>query len=230
MIDKLDWDSNFFNLKIGKLTTDENHLNGVADSILNQYDLVYIFSEQELNDLNARVHLVDVKVNFSKTNLGFNEGIIISEYNNTKHSYNKLLELAILSGVHSRFKKDHRFNIGAYEKLYKMWIDKSIDKSIAQHVLVDVLDGELAGFVTLQFSTDGIGIIGLIAVDPLYQGKKIASRLIQSCENLCISNNINKLEVSTQLDNNPAMQLYKNAKFNIKTKQFIYHHWTYDTI
>ena len=225
MIEKLVWDSDFFNLKIGKYNTTESQLKGATHLELNKYDLIYIFSEQEFINLAPEVHLVDVKINFSKTNLHFNDGIVISEYDYTKHSYNKLLELALLSGVYSRFKKDCNFSAGSYENLYKMWIDKSIDKSIAQYVLVETYEGELAGFVTLQFKPESKGIIGLIAVDPLFHGKKIASRLIQACENLCVLNNINVLEVSTQLDNKPAMRLYEYSKFTIKNQQFIYHHW-----
>jgi ribosomal protein S18 acetylase RimI-like enzyme len=225
MIEKLVWDSDFFNLKIGKVTTIENHLNKLSENELNQFDLVYIFSEHELSENVLNAQLLDIKVNFSKTNLCFKQVLNISEYDDSKHNYNKLLELTFLSGIYSRFKKDHRFSTGSYEKLYKMWIDRSIDKSIAQHVLVEMLEGELAGFVTLQFKPDGIGVIGLIAVNPLFQGKKIASRLIQACENLCTLNNINVLEVSTQSDNNPAMNLYENSEFNIKNQQFIYHYW-----
>lgn len=225
MIEKLVWDSDFFNLSIGKRTSSDHHLYDFNEPELNHYDLVYIFSEHELKELDSKIQLFDVKVNFLKTNLCFDEDITISEYDSKKHSYNTLLELTYLSGAYSRFKKDHKFNSGSYEKLYKLWIDKSIDKSIAQYVLVETYEGELAGFVTLQFKPEGIGVIGLIAVSPLFQGKKIASRLIQACENLCVLNNIAVLEVSTQLDNKPALRLYENSKFTLKNQQFIYHHW-----
>jgi dTDP-4-amino-4,6-dideoxy-D-galactose acyltransferase len=225
MIEKLVWDSDFFNLNIGKVTTTETNLIGISKNELNQFDLVYIFSEHGLKENLPKVQLLDVKVNFSKTNFCFKEVANISDYDDSKHNYNKLLELTFLSGIYSRFKKDNKFSAGSYEKLYKMWIDRSIDKSIAQHVLVEIFEGELTGFVTLQFKPNATGVIGLIAVDPLFQGKKIASRLIQACENLCVLNNINVLEVSTQLDNKPAMRLYENSKFTIKKQQFIYHHW-----
>lgn len=227
MIETLNWDSDFFGLSIGKLVIDPNFKLTLLDTEKKTYDLLYLFSDKSLNfQSEYDIKLVDVKVNFTKEGLTLNREQFCQEFNPDLHAYPEILELAYLSGVYSRFKLDRHFHVESFKKLYKTWLDNSISKKIANYVLVEIIDGVIAGFVTLKLYDQRYGQIGLIAVHPNYQGKRIASKLIQSCENLCVLNQINKLNVSTQLDNKPAMNLYKNSKFNIQDQQFIYHYWT----
>ena len=225
MIENLEWDSDFFGISIGKLIIGENFKNQIIDLSSNSYDLIYIFSESILTGLDKEIKLIDVKVNFVKTLLSVNSNEDCKEFNSELHSYKELLSLAYLSGIYSRFKLDNKFKNDDFNRLYKIWLDRSIEKIIADHILIEVIDEEIAGFVTLKFHKKNFGQIGLIAVNPKFQGRKIASKLIQACENLCLKNNIGKLIVETQLDNKPAMSLYKHSKFSIQNQQFIYHFW-----
>lgn len=219
MISKVDWDSEQFGLKIGRLQLSPDMAFDIPafKAEAREYQLVYVFSDKQL-DLDNAFYLADSKVVFSKSldSESDIEGIFV--FDAKKDNYDKLLQLAYLSGVHSRFKTDPGFVNNEFEHLYKIWLDKSLRGEIADYVLL-IKDGEeIAGFVTLKIQSPDKAIIGLIAVDESFRGRRIASRLIEACETLAIRDGVKKLEVPTQFQNKPAMALYK--KINSKSLKF----------
>ncbi|NOR87168.1 MAG: GNAT family N-acetyltransferase [Bacteroidales bacterium] len=231
MVKKLEWDSNLFGYSIGFVEVNEevgfDEVKFIEEA--KSYKLVYVIASDELNStLNLR--LVDRKVVFTK-DLEYKENEAeIVEFNSKKHSYQELLDLAYLSGNSSRFYKDTNFKNNEFEKLYKQWIDKSISNEIAFKVLIKFVHNKLAGFVTLSSKDTSTSQIGLIAVNGLFQGRNIATNLINECEYFAFKKKHLILDVATQLDNKPAMKLYESNKFKIKSINYIYHFWNYDTI
>ena len=146
------------------------------------------------------------------------------------HSYEELLDLAFLSGNLSRFKVDSNFSNNEFEKLYKEWVNNSINKKIAFKTFVKTVQKKVVGFITLGEKDADTAKIGLIAVNEMFQGKRIASKLIKSCEIISKQNKYAGLEVSTQFSNNQAMAFYKKNDFEINKITYIYHLWNYDTI
>ena len=135
MIQKADWDSNFFGFNIGKIDLDptdniEEFLNDAS-----KFKLVYIFSNKELTI--PGLNLVDKKVIYEKkiNNTGNFDNQLnnesISLFSEQDHSYEQLLNLAYLSGTYSRFRLDKGMPEGYFNKLYKLWLDNSLNKSIA---------------------------------------------------------------------------------------------------
>jgi len=147
----------------------------------------------------------------------------IHDYNKKKVSKN-LLNLAYLSGQYSRFLLDKRMPENAFEKLYEVWIKRSILKEIADKVFVAQINGEIIGFVTLRIK-GGEGQIGLIAVSEQAQGKKIGSKLIDACILYLQGKSIDKLIVSTQLDNIRACKFYEKYGFEKELTTNTYHFW-----
>ncbi|MEO7767482.1 MAG: GNAT family N-acetyltransferase [Ferruginibacter sp.] len=228
MIKNKAWDSAFFNLNVGEIyiqKADEfSHIN--LDD-LKKYDVVYVFTDEEMTG-NINVVLVDTKVTWKKgiSNTNYKLANNIKSLNDgTDYSYDELLNLAYISGTYSRFKSDSHFNNGEFNKLYKMWLDSSLNKSIAFDTLVDIRDNNLAGFITIGFANQECSQIGLVAVAPNYQGMGIASSLISAAEFQSYEKGCKYLMVATQSENIAAMQLYKKAGFNIFSKKFIYHIW-----
>ena len=132
----------------------------------------------------------------------------------------RLLSLAILSGHHSRFKKDTRLSSN-FIRLYTLWVENSLKGLIADMVLVHMIDFDIKGFLTLQDESNYVQI-GLIAVDPKYWGKGIGSSLLNSIAYMYPNKEI---LVSTQKENKGAAALYEKNGFYINTKKFIYHLW-----
>lgn len=226
MIEKLDWDSQFFGYQIGKLILSNN-----ADYkyIFSQdtFDLIYVFSNEIIYD--ERFFHADNKVVFhkriSKRNYNADLQIKCFSFDNSTMSYSELEALAIESGKYSRFKLDSNFVNNEFEKLYKQWIYQSVNKKIAMEVLVYQIDNRLAGFISIGKKSDRLAGIGLVAVSPEFQGKGIGSILVKAAENYSIENGFTEIQVVTQEFNENAVKLYRKNGFNLLEKTYIYHYW-----
>jgi len=231
----LEWDSNFFGFKVCRInepSLSNDELTEVL-KLLNslQIDLVYYSKENKLTSLNGisafyDIKLVDKKTTFAKKlNLSsvVNQNSAISEY---KENYpeKKLLELAIESGVYSRFNVDEKIERGKYQELYSLWIINSVSKKLAKEVLVFRADNEIAGFVTLGEKNERADI-GIIAVDSFYRGKGIGKSLMLSAEKWFIDKKYSSIQVVTQGENIPACRLYESCGYNIDKVEYFYHLW-----
>lgn len=223
----LKWDSKFFNLKIGKITDVEQPLSAQE---IKEYDLIYI---EQLNDKKIKkksatlfnIEYTDKKINYLKTLKKGTPQVHgnIKEYH-FKTANKKLTDLAIQSGVYSRFKLDSQFSDEWYKKLYIQWIKNSVKKKSADVVLVygDVKKPE--GFITLLFKGQ-LAQIGLIAVDAEHQNKGIGKALIGAAEYFAEKNNCTKLQVITQSENKNACHFYEKRGFKKESIIYTHHHW-----
>lgn len=230
----LDWDSTFFNLKIGRIDYNDKISKILNEISLNEnFDLIYLFSKTYLNQEEiemlrniAEVKLVDKKVTFLKMLDNTKISKIhcnIEEVNESAYN-ERLYNLALLSGSHSRFKTDVRFKSGSFENLYKTWLNKSLKGEFDDKVFVYMNNGNIDGFITLKIIQDSL-IIGLIAVNEVCHGKGIGRSLIARAEHYANENGITKIFVSTQEDNTNAFKFYLSQNFLISAKDYIYHIW-----
>jgi dTDP-4-amino-4,6-dideoxy-D-galactose acyltransferase len=227
MINKKDWDSNFFGYPVGEFIVNSGEVFDASKfkAECAGFKLVYVFSEEELTE-ERNLKLVDKKVAFSKElNEDRAEDHTIIEFNQEVHSYDELLNLALLSGIYSRFYLDIKFVNNEYFRLYKEWLDKSISREIAQNILIKIINNKIVGFVTLKTSNTPTAQIGLIAVDKNFYGENIGTSLIRKTEKLSKEQNCSFLNVVTQLDNAPGFNLYVKNNFSLKQKIYTYHLW-----
>ena len=110
MISELNFDSQIFDINVGKLEMLNTNFQ-VDHKDLNEYDLVYVFSNAKLDGLDYE--WMDTKLTFdldlnnsiSKAITNQNEQVC-SEFNIDIHDFASLKKLAFLSGIYSRFKQD----------------------------------------------------------------------------------------------------------------------------
>lgn len=222
----LEWDSNFFNKKIGKITIESEDDISLKEII--NYDLIYVFSQNGKLNLNLVdkkiVYLIDDLKNYTIdfTNLElFHVG---------KNNHHDLLDLALQSGELSRFKLDSNFKNEEYKKLYTEWIKKSISKELATDIIIKKDNEKIIGFASLARKDNRLADISLVAVDADYRGKGIAKEIIKNTIALAKKQGYKKIQVVTQLDNRPANLLYEKAGFEKNNLTYIYHIWNNDTI
>lgn len=237
-IEYLDWDSNFFNLKVGQIIINKNDDLEIElhNSLNSKYELLYIISDKNLiidNKILIKYcgKLVDRKVTFIKEILSNNkQSSFIYEYLNKELNL-ELEQLAYEAGKYSRFKLDDNIENIYFYKMYKIWIEESIKHNIASNVFIANENNTIKGFATLKlFETKGV--IGLIAVSPDSQGKGYGRELLNSCENELYKKNIKYIEVSTQYINENACNFYKKCNYKISEIKNVYHFWikNYDSI
>jgi dTDP-4-amino-4,6-dideoxy-D-galactose acyltransferase len=227
MIEKLEWDSEFFGYPVGQIQIEKPDRENISNAIKNsmEFKLVYLISPQRIDFAVTGLKLVDIKTRLgkqikSKPNYSFQK---IHEYTGVEDD--QLKSLALQSGIYSRFKIDSNFINGEFEKLYLKWISDSINKTIADKIIV-YEDGNknYNGFITIIFK-EQFSEIGLIAVDEKSRGNGIGKALLDYADHCTISRKFNKIEVVTQLENISAMKLYKKCGYKIISTKYIYHLW-----
>jgi len=222
MIQYLDWDSQFFNAKIGKVICDSHFSieNIWGEKQAKGYDRIYLFSKTKLKSYHPSLLLVDEKVTFSmKVKPKKKKPEYCNIYDGDINE--ELLKLSLLSGHKSRFKSDPFFK-PQFRQFYTLWLQNSLNKSFADEVIVASIEKHIAGFVTLKKESNS-GSIGLIAVNDQYQGKGIGKDLLLAANNWFIENQIQFSEVVTQIDNTKACIFYKSFGYHQKKIEYIYH-------
>lgn len=232
-IEHLQWDSIFFGIKTGRIifNQSEDDLLELLPEARNQnYKLLYVFSDEyiELSDnilSKWNGYLVDRKIVYQKEVCCYNvlNKKIVSPYTSFEISKD-LLDLAYISGSHSRFRLDKKFPTGSFERMYKEWLLKSLNGELADMVYVASENNKILGFVSLKCK-DNIGEIGLIAVNNEVQGKGLGTKLINACEKYLTEKSIYTLFVATQLNNKQACQFYEKYSFKKHKATNIYHFW-----
>lgn len=231
----LEWDSEFFHVKVATIT--EPYLNKARLKILLDelkcmgVRLVYWASARELSagtiaDCNGC--LVDRKITFniSFDDLKANDFDLVSIVEPFSVSMNvKELEyLAIESNVYSRFVADPNISNEKAADLYKIWINKSLAKEIADEVLVIRNGKQVVGMVTLG-EKGGRGDVGLIAVDRNFRGMRYGEALILAAQKWFVMQDYKSGQVVTQGENIPACKLYSKCGYLVEKIEYFYHFW-----
>lgn len=235
-IQLLSWDTETFHKKIGRVCFEEavsyeEFYELLTLARLEKFELLYIFQSEEIDFFNkvefADMSLVDQKVIFEKKlepdNLREDVSPFVSEYQDEKVTP-QLLNLAYESGRFSRFYVDKHFPRNDFQKLYSQWITRSVSKEIADEVLIYEKEGKISGMLTYKI-TDNVATIGLIAVDPQIQGKRIGTELMTFLEHKLSKLAIFDINVATQKQNVRACCFYEKNDYSIKQITNIYHVW-----
>lgn len=227
---KLEWDSKFFNQRIGMLEIKENYdqleLTEKLVSAKLDFDLIYLFTPHALNVPGAL--LVDKKITYERHIDFFDKNSVTDSiyFDESMHDIKQLRDLAICSGVYSRFNVDKNFRPGQFEDLYIEWLHNSMKKSPSNKVFVVAQEKRIQGFVTLFQKNNGFAQIGLIAVGVEFRGRGVASDLLKHTLNYLALNDFKSLSVVTQQDNLPANSLYRKLNFIEKDIVNVYHYWS----
>ncbi len=232
----LPWDSTFFGLRVAAITNPQIQPVELGlllqKSRLDGVELVYWPSDIRLDESTALAlggYLVDIKVTFGKC-LAAANAIDISTSRVRPGPYSPgmpaadLELLAIQSGQYSRFSADPRIGRDKFEALYRLWIHRSLTKSIAHEVLVIQDGARVVGMVTLT-EINGRGNIGLVAVESGYRGRGYGEALIRGADTWFQSNGFSSVQVVTQDGNVSARRLYKRCSYSVERTEFFYHFW-----
>ncbi len=230
----LDWDSNFFKMRVARVLKSAKQFLDLIPIFKEleseKIDLAYFSSKEEISGSEKiifqdfEMNLVDEKATFlKKLEKQSKNHPNISAY--TENIIEPtLFDLAIESGIHSRFKVDERIPNSKFEEMYRLWMINSVNKKISDVVLVYKEADKIIGFVTVG-KKENRGNIGIIAVDATGRGKGIGKSLVNAAENYCIEIGLKYLQVVTQGKNIPACKLYEKCGFDLESILYFYHIW-----
>lgn len=227
------WDTEFFGIKTGRIipaSLRENQLVSMLTEMRQKgFQLVYWSSKhQYAYDFQSYSGiLVDKKVTYEINLRNINPASIPvpkTESYSSSLPFAQLEKLAVQSGVYSRFALDNKFPHEKFTALYKAWIRKSVSGEIADEVLVIRQNNQIAGMVTLS-NKNGVGDIGLIAVDKKFRGRKFGQQLVWDAQRWFIQHSCHTSRVVTQGDNLSACRLYEKCGYQKTKIEFYYHFW-----
>lgn len=235
MINYLEWDSHFFGYKVGKiyisdLVVDLQVL--LQDAQKHHYKLLYVrIANQALfQTLKAELEKwgkwVDERITFLKDISHLQnkpQSAFVKDFQELQPTA-EMYALALRSGEYSRFRLDSSFQNKEFERLYTIWLERSVAKQIADKVLVYEKDSKVVGMVTLAFQ-EGISKVGLVAVDKDFEGQGIGYELFQVAFEQSKQNNCKQMWLTTQGANHKACEFYKKLGFEIQKKEYTYHIW-----
>lgn len=227
-INHLEWDSNFFNKKIGEVTiiSDDNI------DIATDYDLIITkqLCDKHLKLEGYTLSFQETKLVFSKiisSSFEFTDDVSIKDTDSEPRTQNFFKILAYESGKKSRFLLDKRFGEKKFKKLYDKWITNSLNKKFALKTFYIEKEGDAIAFITLQ-KNNTIARIGLLSTHPNFQGQGFGKLLLKHVENFCVRNNIKELEIPTQKENTQACAFYHNQGYYVKDELILKHYWKND--
>ncbi|HEX8548042.1 MAG TPA: GNAT family N-acetyltransferase [Cytophagaceae bacterium] len=230
----LEWDTNVFEKRVCRINheyIDQGNWRRIVEELVeSKVDLAYYSTlralEDELDSRHFTLSLIDRKTTYKKIidreSLIDDAAVIVYP---EKYPQPIMFDLAVQSGVYSRFALDPNIGHGIYEKIYKAWIINSVNKTLAKEVLIYKEQSLIQGLVTLG-EKNSIGDIGIIAVDSKFRGKGIGKKLMRSAESWFAKNTSNKeIQVVTQGNNLPACKLYESCGYEVSKVEYFYHIW-----
>lgn len=234
MILPLEWDSNFFGIKTGKLNCADIQGDEVITCIKtinnSKFQLVYIFTPHHSNVLKEEIFkaggkLYDEKVTYSINLSGFSPACSEFIHSCKGVEMDKDLEtLAIESGAFSRFCTDPKIPRKKFEDLYRLWMKNSLNGTFAKDVFAYEENGKRLGMVSIDIRK-GEGWIGIIAVNEVFRGRAIGKLLMHAAIQFCKENNLSILNVQTQMENTGSCAFYEKIGFHIRSIEDVYHLW-----
>ncbi len=234
-IKKLEWDSLFFGLNVGKITI-ENEIN--EDEMINLNKLSQNFQFYTINNVgnlfnnNVNIgkhtngYLADVNIQFKKKI----KRLLINDYpdieikiTNFKKKSDKIIELSS-NFNESRFVLDSNFEKDVAIEMYKEWVKNSFERENKYFSIASYND-KVIGFLLFSVKGEGEAIIELLSISNEYRGKGFGKKLVNKTEEKLYELDITKLKVGTQLNNSVAINFYHSMGFKQVDLTSIYHCW-----
>jgi dTDP-4-amino-4,6-dideoxy-D-galactose acyltransferase len=228
----LDWDSKQLGVQTAKITATSLSLpelqNALDAAKLQNIKLLYwVVDQHEAGSIDAAKKLngilTDHKVTYLMDLTKADLSPSVESYQSTTPS-DELIHLAYESGNYSRFRADPNLTEEQFQQIYKTWITNSVNRSIAEEVLVINDNNKLSGMITLG-EKNSRGDIGLLAVSAHARGKNIGTTLVHAAQHYFIKHHYQQSQVVTQQNNVPACRLYEKCGYHVEKVEYFFHFW-----
>jgi dTDP-4-amino-4,6-dideoxy-D-galactose acyltransferase len=234
----LQWDTNFFGFSVARITNPRANPDQLQQAVRQMQQqgirLAYWFADQPTAEMHASAlslgaALVDQKLTFVASTIDLPDADFpamprVAQYHDGM-SIDDLKQLAVDSGVYSRFVVDANFPRNVARALFEEWIVRSLNKTVADEVLVIPQDSSIAGMVTLSHSGPR-AVIGLLAVDARFRGQGLGGTLVRAALNWAREHGFPEIQVVTQDANVAARHLYVKSGFQLEKSEACYHFWS----
>lgn len=236
IIKKLEWDSGFFNMNVGKADVeyveefDWRTFKEIAKD--ENYDLIYVFCDKMLPGEivnNVNLDLVDVHITMTKS---FN----VDEYRDVPYNFMTLLseaetqechDIAVQTSSVSRFYNEKPIGPLKTKELYKKWVDNALNQSFADGLFIQKRSGHVAGIHIIRTDVaNKIGQFTLTGVDRELTRSGIGrSMWLQSFGYWANECEIEFVRSPFSLQNSMSFNFHTKMGFNrVEKTKYIYHY------
>jgi dTDP-4-amino-4,6-dideoxy-D-galactose acyltransferase len=237
IVDRLDWDSRFFNFNIAylypKRLTEDIVQFCLKECREENIDCLYYLCDCH-DPESVRLaekhgfHFVDMRLTFTlgllnREKLEAPNSVVIRQAQ-TKD----VLALEVLAAenyTYSRYFFDGRFPEESCRRFYSDWVSKSVRGKFDHVVFCAQVGGGIAGFITCSKVSSHRGWIGLLGIDQKSQGKSLGKALIGKALEWFRDQGLTSIEAVTQGRNIQAQRLYQSCGFQTEKTELWYHKW-----
>ena len=158
--------------------------------------------------------LVETEITFSLDIANFSENLTACNVRiATEQDLPSLKNLVATAFRNTRFREPY-FSQAENQRFYQQWIENAAKGEFDDFCLIAEQQEELQGAISLRFLGDKAKI-GLLAVSPEFQRQGIGKGLLFATIWQAKSQHAKSLEITTQLSNIPAIQLYQSLSAKI---------------
>lgn len=236
IINPLEWDTDYFKVNCGRLVVDAEPFDmSDFERAARDYDFISIQNVGNSINVNREIarhtdaFLVDVNVQFEKdvaaTFKNFEEDYQSSIFKSVEIPDCLFDELNVDQSdfLYSKFVCDDKLNQRNGYLVYKEWLKNARNDKCKFFIVFK--DKDSVGAYILFNIRDDVGTIELVKVNREFQGRYIATYLINEIERFLYYKQVKKIRVGTQLNNIPAMNLYHGLGFKEFSRTSIFHYW-----
>src|SRR5262249_28262266 len=144
------------------------------------------------------------------------EGTVIAEATAADAADPALAALAAVAASHSRFHRDERLPQDACNRLYEIWLERSLRREIADEVLIARAGRLPVGFMTLRVSSATHADIPLIAVDDSAQHRGVGWALGGAIHRAARRRGLRYLRNVVAADNSAVRTLIEHARYELE--------------
>ena len=232
----LEWDSAFFGMTIARVN--QNRLDAQTAAQVMEWCrekqvrcLYFLADSNHVETLRQAekngFYLTDIRVTYERSTSGLGDqyGTAPDIRMAVQDDIPVLRAMTDSAYRDSRFYYDGHFSEERCDRLYEIWIEKSLS-GYAQAVLVMGAPGQPEGFVTCDtLSPEAKGKIGLVGVSRSARGRGVGQALVQQSLHWFAAQGLKSTQVATQGRNIPAQRLYQKCGFLTAEVRFWYHCW-----
>jgi dTDP-4-amino-4,6-dideoxy-D-galactose acyltransferase len=236
LITKLEWDSGFFGFNIAFLSCmhlTENIMRRIENFIRRENIRLVEYLCNCHDRTSVRIaeqngfNFTDIRLTYKyvlkeKQEVGLN-GLAFAKATEQDIPRLRILNKDIYKD--SRYFFDGNFAIEKVHEFYPGWVEKSVRGQYDDQCCCLYDQNTPVAFCTLKFDRENSANIGLLGVDPEYQGKGLGKKILYSVFNLLIDKGIQQFFVVTQGRNYAAQILYQATGFRTESTQLWYHKW-----
>jgi len=213
MIQRKDWDSDFFGISIGEIAGSSPCFTG-----LDEYDLVQVCPNIVDDPIDVYIShgfkYVDLRMSFQKNVVSCkrpsNESIWVNPDANciTQKDIHELADGLCLFSRFSQMPIEKK-RVGHF---YRTWLQKALDRQFDNFSMFIRGFDEVVGVITALITNESCRI-GLVAVKERYRGKGYGHMLLEAFESCLFDSGIKYVSVVTEGRNIAAQRLYQKAGF-----------------